>query len=44
MIFAESSLDFYKVVVNDLNGFMIIVDKFYFRLYFMFSWLVISNS
>ena len=44
MIFPERSLDFYKLVVNDLNGFMIIVDEFYFRLYFVFSWLIISNS
>ena len=44
MIFPESSLDFYKLVVHDLNGFMIIVDEFYFHLYFMFSWLIISNS
>ena len=44
MILPESSLDFNKAVVNDLNGFMIIVDEFYFRLYFMFSWLIISNS
>ena len=39
MIPPKSSLHFDKAAVNELNGFMIIVDEFYFRLYFMFSWL-----
>lgn len=44
MIFPKSSLHFNKAAVDELNDFMIIVDEFYFRLYFMFSWLVILNS